>query len=142
VTGFDGSPASRAAVSLALRHAGAGGRIVVVHAFKAPADVYGRPDRLPLLEAAFARARDTVERLTEEVPGLAAADWEYELTSGSPTDAILRVAEAAQASEIVIGTRGVGRLRGVLGSVAHEVLHRARCPVVVVPQRALAEVPA
>jgi nucleotide-binding universal stress UspA family protein len=37
--------------------------------------------------------------------------------------------------EIVIGSRGVGRVRALLGSVAYDVIHRARCPVTVIPER-------
>jgi hypothetical protein len=38
---------------------------------------------------------------------------------------------------IVIGSRGVGRVRALLGSVAHAVLHRAHCPVTVITERAV-----
>jgi nucleotide-binding universal stress UspA family protein len=137
VAGFDGSPASRAAVSLALRRVADGGRLVVVYAFKPPSERYGQPNVHALLDAELARARKRVERLPEEVPGLGSADWGFEVVSGQAADAILRVADVERASEIVIGTRGVGRARGLLGSVAHDVLHGARCPVFVVPERAI-----
>jgi nucleotide-binding universal stress UspA family protein len=42
------------------------------------------------------------------------------------------------ADEIVVGSRGFGRLRGVLGSVSHAVLHEADRPVVVIPADAVA----
>ena len=74
----------------------------------------------------------------EEVPGLGSVDWDYEIVADQAADAIARVAESEHATEIVIGTRGVGRARALLGSVAHDLLHRAQCPVLVVPERAVA----
>ncbi len=47
--------------------------------------------------------------------------------------AIAKVAEVREADEIVVGSRGFSSLRGALGSTSHELLHRAHCPVTVVP---------
>jgi nucleotide-binding universal stress UspA family protein len=138
VAGYDGSAAARAAVSHALRRAGEDGRIIIVHAFKPPSGLSASLDFDEMLRAASARACRRVERLVDEVPGLAAADWAYEVVASPSARAILRVAEQQDASEIVIGTRGAGRARALLGSVAHDVLHRARCPVYVIPARAVA----
>ena len=69
----------------------------------------------------------------------AMTEWSAEIVEGRPGDAIARVAEAEHATEIVIGTRGGGRARALLGSVAHDVLRRARCPVVAIPERAVAD---
>ena len=43
----------------------------------------------------------------------------------------------ARRDEIIIGTRGFGRARALLGSVAHELIHLADCPVTVIPERAV-----
>lgn len=46
---------------------------------------------------------------------------------------VLDAAEEFGANGIIIGTRGLGNLGGLLlGSVAHKVIHLAQCPVVVV----------
>jgi nucleotide-binding universal stress UspA family protein len=45
-------------------------------------------------------------------------DWESELIGGPPAKAIAGVANARGADEIVVGTRGFGRVRALLGSVA------------------------
>jgi nucleotide-binding universal stress UspA family protein len=137
VVGFDGSPASRAAVSHALRRVRGGGRLVVVHAVKAPAGRYGHPNEQRLLDAEIAAAGDRLDRLPDEIPGLSAVDWEFEIAEGAAGRAIARAAEIQGASEIVVGTRGAGRAAALLGSVAHDVLHRASCPVVVIPERAV-----
>jgi hypothetical protein len=69
--------------------------------------------------------------------GLADVDYELELIAGRPADVIATVATTRDADEIIIGTRGFGPLRGLLGSVAHALLHQAKCPVTVIPDAAL-----
>lgn len=52
--------------------------------------------------------------------------------AGDYADEILEVAEAEHAEMIVVGNRGLGRLReAVLGSVSQKILHHAPCAVVV-----------
>ena len=137
VAGFDGSSASRAALSLAVERARPDGRVVVVHAFTQPAGAYGGPDYQKLLDAAFDHAQGLLANIAEEVPGLASLDWDTEVLAGPPAKALANVADVEHASEIVVGTRGFGRARALLGSVAHDLIHRARCPVTVIPERAL-----
>ena len=56
-----------------------------------------------------------------------------EVFVGEAADEILAFAEAAQPDLIVMGSRGHGRLAGLLlGSVAQKVTGLARCPVLVV----------
>jgi nucleotide-binding universal stress UspA family protein len=62
-------------------------------------------------------------------------DYELELLDGPPAEAIIAAARACDADEIVIGSRGFGRLRAALGSVSHEVVHLADRPVLVIPPR-------
>jgi nucleotide-binding universal stress UspA family protein len=64
-------------------------------------------------------------------------NFELELVDGSPAEALVNVAEARDADEIAVGSRGFGRVRGALGSVSHDVLHRADRPVVVIPYNAV-----
>jgi nucleotide-binding universal stress UspA family protein len=55
---------------------------------------------------------------------------------GEPADTIVHAAEANGVGEIVIGSRGMSQLAGlVLGSVAYKVIHRASVPVTVVCER-------
>jgi nucleotide-binding universal stress UspA family protein len=54
---------------------------------------------------------------------------------GQPADVLL--AQGAEAALIVIGRRGLGGFRSLLlGSVSHQVVQHATCPVVVVNQPA------
>ena len=45
--------------------------------------------------------------------------------------------ESRDADEIVVGARGRGRIRALLGSVSHELLHIADRPVLVIPAAAV-----
>jgi nucleotide-binding universal stress UspA family protein len=65
-------------------------------------------------------------------------DWEAEVIGDAPARAIAHVAATRDADEIILGTRGFGRARALLGSVAHEVIHLADCPVTVIRERAVA----
>jgi nucleotide-binding universal stress UspA family protein len=139
VAGFDGSPASRAAVSLAVERAQPGGRVVIVHAYAQPGSWYGGPNYQTLLDAALGHAQELLAHIADEVPGLASLDWGTEVLAGRPAVALVNVADVEHASEIVVGTRGFGRARGLLGRVAHDLIHRAKCPVTVIPARAVGE---
>ena len=58
---------------------------------------------------------------------------EEDLLEGPAADAVLSVAEVRNADLIVLGTRGMGSLKGVIfGSVSNKVMHYAPCPVMVV----------
>ncbi len=57
------------------------------------------------------------------------------IDQGSPATALLKASE--DAAMIVLGTRGVGSTHAlVLGSVSYAVAHRAKCPVLLVPESA------
>jgi nucleotide-binding universal stress UspA family protein len=64
-------------------------------------------------------------------------EYETELIGGPAAEAIIDVARARHADEIVVGARGLGRVRALLGSVSHELLHIADRPVVVIPAAAI-----
>ena len=64
------------------------------------------------------------------------ADVRGELLTGRPVDALL--ARAAELDLLVVGSRGYGRIRGVvLGSMSRRLAEDSPCPILVVPQPAL-----
>lgn len=133
VVGYDGSDASRAALAYAASKAGSGGVVVVVHAYGPPADWLGKPEYQRVLDVHRGRG----EALLESIPLPSGVEHETELIAGDPAEKIVDVARVRDADEIVIGSHGYGRLRSVLGSVSHQVLHTADRPVVVIPERAI-----
>lgn len=135
VVGYDGSPPSRAALAYAARRAARGGRIVAVHAFQPAPDWLGSPDYQRALDAHQIQGRDLLRSL--DARSDLGAELVTSLLEGPPARAIVAAADARDADEIVVGSRGFGRVRGVLGSVSHAVLHEADRPVVVIPADAV-----
>jgi nucleotide-binding universal stress UspA family protein len=131
VVGYDGSPPARAALAYAARRAAGGGRVIAVHAFHPAPDWLGEPYYQRALDAQMTHGRELLHSLEEQAD--VGVELATSLLEGPPARAIVAAADARDADEIVIGSRGFGRLRGVLGSVSHAVLHEADRPVVVIP---------
>ncbi len=131
VVGYDGSEPARAALSYADRRSCQGGRIVAVHAFQPAPDWLGSPQYQRALDAHQEHGRQLLASL-KETHGLE-AELDTSLLEGPPARAIVAAADARDADEIVIGSRGFGPVRGVLGSVSHAVLHETDRVVVVIP---------
>lgn len=115
----------------------AGAKLLVVHADER---IRGRAAGMPLLGdeldvqlALEAKVRDLVE---------SGVDAELYVVRGlgrEPADLVAEAASERGADVIVVGTRGHGRLAGMmLGSVTQRLLHVAPCPVLAVPARVAA----
>lgn len=105
-------------------------RIVVVHD---PVPSYlGEPNYQHAISARLEEAQEILQKATEavgEIPG----ELKTEILEGPAAEAILIVAETRHSDLIVMGTRGRGKLRGLLlGSQSQKVLQHAPCPVLVV----------
>jgi nucleotide-binding universal stress UspA family protein len=135
VVGYDGSPAALAAVETSIDRAGPDGHLVIVHAYQTPTDYTGASYYTAMVEDASQYATNVLDDLERDCERLVTIDHERDLAVGAAAAAIVRAAETHDAAEIVIGSRGVGRIRALLGSVAHDVIHRAHCPVIVIPER-------
>ncbi len=71
--------------------------------------------------------------LSEVVPTDSAVAYEHRLMIGSPAHAILEMADRENADLIVMATHGrTGLFRMLMGSVAEEVVRKAKCPVLTV----------
>jgi len=139
VVGYDGSPVARAAVRHGIDRVGRDGLLIVVHAYELPVDLVGMAFYEDALDAIGEAANRTLDELERSEPRLAEIDWERSLVLGPPAGSICEIAADRDADEIIVGTRGVGRFRGLLGSLAHDVLHRADRPVLVIPERLAGE---
>ena len=135
IVGYDGSEPARAALSYADRRSCDGGRIVAVHSFQPVSDWLGWPDYQQALDASQAYGRELLQSLKED--GSVKAELETTLLEGPAARAIVAAADARDADEIVIGSRGFGSVRGILGSVSHAILHETDRVVVVIPADAV-----
>jgi len=78
--------------------------------------------------------REELKRmLAEVVPTDPAIAYEHRLMMGSPATAIVQLAEKERVDMIVMPTHGrTGLVRLLMGSVAEEVVRKAKCPVLTV----------
>ena len=132
----DGSPQARRAEGLATNLAAADGARLMIVCVADTRWTHG-PDEMTYSEL---QLREELRRkvdgyLAEAVSKVPAGVLvEQSRREGEPVTQILAVAKGWEADLIVMGTRGRGRLRGLLlGSTAQEVLHGSHCPVLVVP---------
>jgi nucleotide-binding universal stress UspA family protein len=135
IVGYDGSPESKLAVQIAAERAGPGGTVVAVHVTMPASDWLGSSSYEPIVEHTHHAAQILLAELEDLDVGEATV--EPELIEGKPAEALLRVARGRDAREIVVGSRGLGPFRSLLGSTSHALLERADRPVVIVPRGAL-----
>ena len=78
--------------------------------------------------------REELKRMLSEVlPSDPSVPCEHRLMIGSPATAIIEMAEREEVELIVMATHGrTGLLRVLMGSVAEEVVRKAKCPVLTV----------
>ena len=79
-------------------------------------------------------ARRLVDEVVQELGQAGvAAEGSVRSTTAGPARAILEYARDLDATLIVLGSRGLGALGGLLlGSVAHKIIQLSSCPVLVV----------
>lgn len=130
VVGYDGMDASRGAVEVAARRAGADGTLVVVYVVEPLPDWLGRPYYERRMDERHMHAQRTFDALGGI--DLGAATIETQVIEGRPAEALIRVAQIRGAREIVVGSRRPGRFRGIRGSVARGLLEQTDRPVVIV----------
>jgi nucleotide-binding universal stress UspA family protein len=135
--GFDGSPESHAALAAAATLAtGCGASLRALRVFDAPSPAnpvyavtghgYGE-----IMHELRADRRARLELALEHLPVAVEAD--AELLEGRPVEVL--AAESERLDVLVIGSRGYGAMRATLvGSVAHELVRSARCPLMLVPR--------
>jgi len=112
--------------------------VFVVHAYELPPDFLGSPNYQQLLSESTDRGRALLDALPlSGNDELSQIECETELIGGPPAQAIDSVARARDADQIIVGARGLGRIRALLGSVSHELLHIADRPVLVIPTAAV-----
>jgi nucleotide-binding universal stress UspA family protein len=141
VVGVDGSAGAASALEFAAAEAALrNARLRVVAAWEIPAAAYGTGLAPTLdtetLEAFRVRAQQVADEARATVKSLQPSlDAEAVAVEGRPAEVLLE--EAANATLVVVGSRGLGGFKSLLlGSVSQQVVHHAGCPVVVVHQAA------
>jgi nucleotide-binding universal stress UspA family protein len=142
VVGIDGSANARSALVWALNEAAARNvplTILTVHEIS-HGFWTGRPVVLSAdqdqVAAAKAAATELTDKAVTELGGAKPAVLTVKAVNGFAADELLAAAEGADM--LVIGARGGAQAGGLaahtpIGSVSNKVLHRAKCPVVVIP---------
>jgi nucleotide-binding universal stress UspA family protein len=134
--GVDGSPPSLTALAWAVhlaRRRGAALRVLAVH----PPIAFGGISTTGTFgyESATATARRDLDEQTRAASAAHGFEVDRHLLEGDPAGTL--TAASAEMDLLVFGSRGRGRIRGVLfGSVARELVRSAVCPVVMVPNTA------
>lgn len=132
----DGSEYSKKALEQALTIAkGIGASVAAVNVVEAPPTVYVRSQKV--LDDAMARYREESAKVLEECKAIAEKLGlpltETAILKGDPAASIVAFSEKGGFDLIVMGSRGRGKLKGmVLGSTSNKVLHQAKCSVLIV----------
>lgn len=136
VVGVDTAATGEAAIALAFEEAALRtAPLRVVHAWWHPASS-APGDIRPLVYDPQAMAEDELRRIEEALTPWREKWPDVEVVPEVVHGRAVRVlAEATERADLlVVGTRGRGGFKGLLlGSVSHALLHRAKCPLAVVP---------
>ena len=106
-------------------------RIVVAYDFIPP--YLGEPNLQYAIDARIDDAKAIMKKAIEAV-GQIPCEINTEMIEGSAAEAVLDVAVTRNSDVIVMGSRGLGTLAGLLlGSTSQKVVAHAPCPVLIVP---------
>lgn len=92
----------------------------------------GEPNMQSAITARMKEAQSVLDQAVKEV-GKIPGTVHIEVLEGPPADAIIDVANTRESDVIVMGSRGLGRLAGLLlGSTSQKVVSHAPCPVLII----------
>ncbi|MCF6094212.1 universal stress protein [Microaerobacter geothermalis] len=137
---YDGSILSQKALEMALTLAGQNeGKVTILHVIREIGMPQYLVDEYSISHINFEElARKEGERLLQEAENFCKrlngkVPYELKLLVGDPAKTICQSAESSDVQMIVMGSRGLGTLKGfMLGSVSHKVTQLAKCPVFIV----------
>ncbi len=138
VVGVDGSPNSERALDWALAHAAAldaSLTVIAVHevakSYWGDIPVVGPADQ-PIADSLQGAAEEMTQRAVSRLGDAKPASVQVRALSGFVVKELIDA--SSDADMLVIGSRGrSGLARLVLGSVGHELVEHAKCPIVLVP---------
>jgi len=104
----------------------------VVTAFDPVPTYLGQPNLQHALDERFAQASQVLAEAMQQI-GETPSELKTDILEGPAAEAILAVVEARGNDLIIMGTRGLGMLKGLfLGSQSQKVVAHAPCPVLLV----------
>jgi nucleotide-binding universal stress UspA family protein len=104
----------------------------VVSCFEPVPSYLGEPNLQQAITEHISHAEGVLKVAIEKIGQIPGQVYQ-EVIQGSPADSILSVAKVRQVDLIVMGTRGLGRISGLLlGSQSQKVVSQANCPVMLV----------
>jgi nucleotide-binding universal stress UspA family protein len=129
VVGVDGSPNSERALDWALAHAAA----LDAKSYWGDIPVVGPADQ-PIADRLQTAAEEMTQRAVSRLGDVKAPSVQVRALSGFVVKELIDASH--DADMLVIGSRGrSGLARLVLGSVGHELVEHAKCPIVLVPHK-------
>lgn len=106
-------------------------RLRIVVCFDRIPTYLGEPYLQRVIQDRLVDAQNILQKAVETV-GDIPAEIHTELIEGDPAEAIIEVAKTRNSNLIVMGSRGLGGLAGlVLGSTSQKVVSHAPCPVLI-----------
>jgi nucleotide-binding universal stress UspA family protein len=104
----------------------------IVIAYSAIPAYLGEPNFQTALDARMQEAEQILKN-SLDIVGKVPGEIQTEVIEGSPAEAIINVATVRKSDVIVMGSRGMGTLGGLLlGSTSQKVVSHAPCPVLIV----------
>ncbi len=130
---YDGSEHSQRALQKAIDVARcSSAKIQILYAYDKIPRYLGEPNLQHWIDQSVDVAQATITAAVQQLRD-SGLEFSTNILEGPAPEAILRVAETEGCDLIVLGSRGLGELRGLLlGSVSDRVLQRAQVPVLVV----------
>ena len=130
----DGSEHAEHAAKVAaeLAHCMESSELRIVVAYDPIPPYLGEPNLQVAIDARLNEAQNILQKAVDTV-GDSKLDIHTELIEGDAAEAIIEVATTRDSDVIVMGSRGLGVLAGlVLGSTSQKVVSHAPCPVLIV----------
>jgi nucleotide-binding universal stress UspA family protein len=107
-------------------------RVRIVVCYDKIPSYLGEPNFQQAINARLVEAERILKTAVETL-GAVPAEVHTEMIEGDPAEVIIDVARTRNSSVIVMGSRGLGRLAGLLlGSASQKVVSHAPCPVLIV----------